>query len=470
MIKTPAFFRVAAAAALAVALAPVAVRAALPLAAAAVPLVAGVELGIRNVSAPAGGTAQVQVAVTEPKPISTGDFGFDFGDFAGIALFSPGSDALGVAVAQGNFLTVSIVSPAATLGTDLDAPFLTVSKRIPATAPAGTTFPIGFLGAGLRLLDPSGAVYLATANPGSVQVAPGPSIDTVRPGSADLTEGSVVRLTGQGFTPRTKVRFDETLLADVQYVDSQHIDVVLASPVRMHGLRIKAENPDGSRTRYYSYERTQRQGTSADPILRNVVPLFSSRPGTDDTLVDIASVPTGLALQNLETTPALVHVELLAPDGKALAATNLLLQRQHFVVSEISELFNIQYAPSMVVRVTSHKPIQVMGVAIDPSGDVTPVVPRNNAAAPGLDPSALPPGLDPNALPPGLDPNALPPGLDPNALPPGLDPNALPRGPDPSALPPGPDASALPPGPDASAVAPGPDPSAVAQSPGPIAG
>src|SRR5207247_2362663 len=185
MIKTPAFFRVAAAAALAVALAPVAVRAALPLAAAAVPLVAGVELGIRNVSAPAGGTAQVQVAVTEPKPISTGDFGFDFGDFAGIALFSPGSDALGVAVAQGNF----------------------------------------------------------------------------------LTEGSGVRLTGQGFTPRTKVRFDETLLADVQYVDSQHIDVVLASPVRMHGLRIKAENPDGSRTRYYSYERTQRQGTSADPIL-----------------------------------------------------------------------------------------------------------------------------------------------------------------------------------------------------------
>src|SRR5207247_9470287 len=130
----------------------------------------------------------------------------------------------------------------------------------------------------------------------------------------------------------------------------------------------------------------------------------------------------------------------------------LLLQRQRFVVSEISELFNIRYAPSMVVRVTSHKPIQVMGVAIDPSGDVTPVVPRNNAAAPRLDPNALPPGLDPNALPPGLDPNALP------------------RGPDPSALPPGPDASALPPGPDASAVAPGPDPCAVAQSPGPIAG
>ena len=177
----------------------------------------------------------------------------------------------------------------------------------------------------------------------------------------------------------------------------------------MHGLRIKAENPDGSRTRYYSYERTQRQGTSADPILRNVVPLFSSRPGTDDTLVDIASVPTGLALQNLESTPALVHVELLAPDGQPLDATNLLLQRQRFVVSEISELFNIQYAPSMVVRVTSRKPIQVMGVAIDPSGDVTPVVPRMNAsvAIPTLSapiPPPVVPSSDPSAVAPSPDP------------------------------------------------------------------
>src|SRR5712692_783287 len=139
MIKIPALFRVGAVAALA--LAPVAVRAALPLAVAAVPLVAGVELGIRNVQAPAGGTAQVQVALTEPKPISTGDFGFDFGGFAGIALFSPGNDALGVAVAQDHSLAVSLVSPAATLGTDLDAPFLTVSARVPATTVVGTTFP-----------------------------------------------------------------------------------------------------------------------------------------------------------------------------------------------------------------------------------------------------------------------------------------------------------------------------------------
>ena len=100
MIKISALFRVGAVAALA--LAPVAVRAALPLAVAAVPLVAAVEIGVRNVAAPAGGTAQVQVALTEPKPISTGDFGFNFDDFAGIALFSPGNDALGVALAQGN--------------------------------------------------------------------------------------------------------------------------------------------------------------------------------------------------------------------------------------------------------------------------------------------------------------------------------------------------------------------------------
>jgi hypothetical protein len=382
MTKIPVVFRITAAVA-ALALAPLAVRADHAVSPFAC-------LDIRDETAPPGGIAQVKVFLTEPKPISTGDFGFSFGgfdDFAGIALFSPGNDTLGAAVVQGSALTVSIVSPSGTFGTDHNYPMLTVAGRVPAAAPLGTTFPIGILGEALRLFDPSGAVYaMKTLTPGSVVVAPGVSIDEISPGSADLPAGSVVRITGQGFTADTKVRFNQTELAEVRYVDSANLDVVLASPTRMHGLKIDADNPDGSHTTYYSYQRTRRQDPSVDPILRDVVPLFSSQAVTA-ALVDIAAVPTGLALQNLEASPALVDVALLAPDGQPLAATTLSLSPHSFVVQEISELFDIQYAPGLVVRATSPTPVQAMGVTVDPSGAVTPVVPRQPIASVSVAPS-----------------------------------------------------------------------------------
>jgi hypothetical protein len=340
-------------------------------------------LTIPDETAPPGGTAQVKVFLTEPKPISTGDMAFSFGgfeDFVGIGLFSPGNDTLGVAVVRASAVAVSIVSSLATFGTDHDYPMLTVSGRVPAKAQDSTMIPIEILGEGLQLFDSSGALYsMKELKSGSVEVESGFSIDEVNPGSADLAAGSIVRITGQGFTSYTKVSFRHTNLAEVRYIDSENLDVVLASPTRMHGLEIEADNPGGSHLTYYSYQRTTRQGTSDDLVLRDVVPLFSSQAVTA-ALVDIAAVPTGLALQNLEASPALVNLELLAPNGRPLAATTLRLAEHRFVVNEISELFDVRYAPSLVVRVTSLTPIQVMGVTTDPAGAVTPVAPRQPIA------------------------------------------------------------------------------------------
>src|SRR5213593_1279332 len=78
-------------------------------------LVVPFPLKVRSERATPGGVVQAKVAITEPKPISTGggEFGFlDFDSFEGIAVFSPDNDATGVAVVDGLRLRVTVVSPA----------------------------------------------------------------------------------------------------------------------------------------------------------------------------------------------------------------------------------------------------------------------------------------------------------------------------------------------------------------------
>lgn len=337
---------------------------------------AGVSLKVSCESASPAGIAQVKVAVTEPKPISTGGTWIGFGGldtFEGIALMSPANDTFGVAEILGSQIRFDIRSTTSSFGTSLDYPILTVAARVPATAPIGTVMPVTI--DAISLIDPGGAVYPTEIRDGSVTVGPGVSIDDVSPGSADLPAGSVVTITGRGFEPRTKVRFNETTLAAVQILDATHIQVVLASAARMHGKRISIGNPDGSRTTYFSYQRTRRQGTSAFPALQNAVPLFPLRLVTE-ARVDIPAVSTALALQNIGDVAAPVTIDLLAPDGQVLATTGATLNASRFTVTEISELFGIGYLPSFSVRVRSAVPIQVMGIEVDPSGNATPIAPR----------------------------------------------------------------------------------------------
>jgi len=211
--------------------------------------------------------------------------------------------------------------------------------------------------------------------PGHIVTAPGVSVDAVQPGSADLPAGSVVTILGTGFDPLTKVRFDEVALADVRYVSATRIDVVLAAPARMHGMRIKVTNPDGSRSVYYSYQRARRQGVSDHPVLRDTVPVFP-RPSVVSAQVDIAGSATGLALQNIGATAATVRVELVAADGTMLATTQLVVGASRFVVQELSEIFAVPYSAAQRVEVLATAPIQVMGIAVDATGAATPLPAR----------------------------------------------------------------------------------------------
>ena len=340
---------------------------------------AGVSLKASGEEVPPGAIAQLKLFVTEPKPISTGLGAFSLeglGDVDGIALLSPADDTFGVAVVIGTALALSVVSPSATFGTASEYPVLMIAARLPLQTPMGTVIPFRIDSASLKLRDPSGAIYpMLIEENGSVTAARAVSIDDVLPGSADLPKGATVTILGTGFVPATEVRFNDIKLSQVRYVNASRIDVVLGSPARMHGLRIRVRNPDGARTTYFSYQRTRRSGSSLHPVLRTAMPLMP-RHSVLTAIVDLPGTSAGLALQNIQPSPATVTAELLAANGTALATVQLNLPANQFIVQELSELFRFAYSSPLTVRVRAGAPIQVMGISVDALGNATPRLPR----------------------------------------------------------------------------------------------
>src|SRR2546425_11604478 len=93
---------------------------------------AGVSLKVLDASAPPGGTIQLEVTITEPKPIATGSglFSLDpavFGSVMGVALYDPNgalSDAAGTAGPNGKPLKGRKTSPQSSFGATTAGPLL----------------------------------------------------------------------------------------------------------------------------------------------------------------------------------------------------------------------------------------------------------------------------------------------------------------------------------------------------------
>ena len=343
----------------------------------------GVSLSVSKETAPPGGMAQLKIFITEPKPISTGSTSFSFDaydEIVGIAVMSPAQDTFGVALVRGTNIGISVRSIGSSYGTWVDYPILTIVGHVPAVTPIGTKFPLVVDPAAIQLWDPFGVLYPTEVKSGHLVAGTGVAISDVSPGSAMLPAGSVVTITGTNFSPGTNIKFREAKLSEVRYVNSGRIDVVLAHALRMHGVQVKASNPDGSQATYFSYQRTRTVSPSADPILRYAVPLMPPTEVTTAmlTLPDVSPTTTyGLALQNIESVGAIATVDLLDPSGGVVATTSVPVPASRFVVRELSELFGVAPSTAWAVRVTSSRPVQVLGMAADQTNDTAmPIVAR----------------------------------------------------------------------------------------------
>ena len=92
-------------------------------------------LRIENQTVPPGGTMQVQLFTTEPKPILKGGqrmtFAANFlGPVQGMGVYSPAGDVSGVAVTRNGATRVNLSSPLTSLGTVIDEPMLTVTMPV----------------------------------------------------------------------------------------------------------------------------------------------------------------------------------------------------------------------------------------------------------------------------------------------------------------------------------------------------
>jgi hypothetical protein len=359
-----------------------------PVAAFAAPAVAphnGLSFKILSRTAPPGGTAQLTLTLTEPKPIATG-FGFfgadttAFDGVLGAALFEVAggpSDVAGTAVVDGRSVSLHVLSPSGQFGNDLEGPpIAVVTFHVSPTAVPGQGGKMTMDPSSL-FFDPTGTVYVESIKPGSFEVAGSVSIDNVIPGSGFLPAGSTVTVMGTGFVPGTTIEIDN-VPATATFISPNRIDLVTAIGADFHGRRVRATNPDRTRASYYSYMRATRVGESSRALLAKTMPILPTKAFSAALVpVNFASGEFfGLAVQNPNAGLANVSIEIRSLGG-AIASTAVTLPARSKISREVSELFNGVAANSgSFLSVTSDQPVQVLGlVGDDAVGSVIPVIP-----------------------------------------------------------------------------------------------
>jgi hypothetical protein len=369
---------------------------------------ASLEVSVPNVIVPPNGIYQYQVLLTEPKPIGNSSSrptlpSAPVGPVRGVAVNDATGQATGLALIDpaGN-MSVSLISPNGSLGTNNTYPLFTMTMPVNSTATPGT-FPASLDSA--TFLDGSGNTYTILANTaGSLTIGDpttgAQSITDVIPGGGLLPDRTMLRILGVGFTANTKIAIEGTTIIfpgpDTAFVNSGEIDVTLCNGTvdpaattcpgtgasfQLDGERVRATNRDtGVDVSYFSYPRTvDDTGTSANSLVQEVHAMFSQQTYVAATIpyVSDATHFTGMALQNTSGTDATFNVELLDANGAVLpnAATGQILHARTRMARDISDwIQTIQGTPAKV-RVTVDVPLQMLGLLGDTAaGTVTPVV------------------------------------------------------------------------------------------------
>lgn len=360
-----------------------------------VPGAPGLLMKVGSATVPTGGIFQYQLLLTEPKPIGNSSTRPTVptgprGPVRGVAVNDASGKAIGIAVINGADMTISIQSPDSSLGTDVDYPLLVLTMPVTSTT-KNATFPMG--------MDPSstffngGTAYNIQENvPGTLTIGGTVSITDVIPGGGTIKSGDTLKILGIGFDANTKIQINNANINQT-FVSPTEIDVSITtlcapeidpcSPVptmQLDGDRVRATNTNTNDvSEYFSYEHTDDAGSSNNPLVTLVHPMFSQQLFTVGSFAYSASATqfTGIALQNTATTDATVKIELLDASGNSLATAPLvLLPARRKMVRAISDLFASVPAGTTQVRatVTTGPSLRMLGMLGDSSaGTVAPV-------------------------------------------------------------------------------------------------
>ncbi len=335
------------------------------------------EVAISSAVVPAGGTAQVQFLLTEPRPIMSTGTGFDMDGFSawGISVWTPTGEACGVGAIVDGKLKFQAIDPTGSLGMGLDYPFLTITMRVPQTAKTGTAYPFDW--SKDSWLSNNGTPYTLTTKPGTVTIGGSVSISGILPGGGTWPAGTVVRIQGSGFGPNSK------LITNVKYssisIQPNEIQIVLKSATKLDAQEFSVLNPDRSRADYYAYLRGVNLKTPSKDLLVNAEYAF---PLATHAIASIAVAQgltdtqfQALALQNPTTGPAVVT--LTASSGSGARSAMIVMPSGTRIVDELATLLGSAVQPGETVELTSTAMIQILGVnGDDATKTLTPFIPK----------------------------------------------------------------------------------------------
>ncbi len=327
----------------------------------------GLWLKVTDEVAQPGAIAQIQVTLTEPKPIirtkmllaideAVVDEVLDLG------IYSENGEAMGTAVRNGNVILVEASSPTGELGNSTEYPVMSLLIRLRKDLPEGARAAIQILPDSV-FLDPAGAKWTITDNaPGSVTIGATHSIEDVQPAWGLVKAGQPIRILGSGFKPWSKVSIYEAPNATTRFVTPEELQVTLDSDLVMDQRRIEVVAPDRTEKVFYPGIRGVSAGGSAYDLLGAVKVMFSHAAAESASLLLPPELSgddrfAALALQNPTQQPIVVRVEM----GDA-ATTVTLLPNERFVRG-LDEIFPYDSAaPGMTLKLTSTAPVQAMGL------------------------------------------------------------------------------------------------------------
>ena len=334
------------------------------------------EIRISSEIAPPGGTAQVKFSFTEPRPILSSGSLMAIGGMLvdGVAVWSSTGNAGGLGVLKDGVLTLSTVDPTGVLGANVDYPFLTVTMDLPSTLPMGSLLPLDWTEAWLA----SATVPLSLlVKPGGVKVAAGINIRNVSPGGGTYPAGTVIRISGSGFSALTKLQ------TPVKYsslsVSPNEMLVTLQEQTTMDAQSFQVSNPDRSSDTYFAYLRGTLIHPPSRAMLNSVEPAFPAAAHAIASLVPWSTPQPGqfvaMAFQNPTLGPAVVTLQVTSQG--VVQSAYVILPAATRVVDDLSALLGgLQLRNGDIVQITSTSPVQMLGIAGDENtGKATPFLP-----------------------------------------------------------------------------------------------
>jgi uncharacterized protein (TIGR03437 family) len=234
-----------------------------------------VPLQISSETGPAGGWAQIKIFAVKPMAIASGHIVVSldpavFGSTPFAGLFGVNGDANGVATPSDSQIDVQFSSPTGGIGQLAGLPVLVISAPVLASA-AGRTVQV-------TATSPDSSVSIA---PGSVTVSGTLSVSKIPAGMGVLPAGTVVPVSGTGFTASTKVTIDGVAIASTKFVSATEIDVTLGGATELVG-KLARVTDNGVGFDYFCFQPNAavNSPSSMHPGLENVQPLFPLLAGT----------------------------------------------------------------------------------------------------------------------------------------------------------------------------------------------